>query len=87
MKKKVWDASSDASITFRNEDGSNLAIIVENDLIQESLNKNIQNMDNVKVFYSSQIKDFKQDFQTVEIKLGDNSSLTTKLLIGIKCFI
>jgi 2-polyprenyl-6-methoxyphenol hydroxylase-like FAD-dependent oxidoreductase len=64
-----------------------LAVIVENDLIQESLNKNIQNMDNVKVFYSSQIKDFKQDFQTVEIKLGDNSSLTTKLLIGIKYFI
>ena len=62
-------------------------MIVENDLIQESLNKNIQKIDNLKVFYSSQIKDFKHDFQTVEIKLGDNSSLTTKLLIGRFCLI
>jgi 2-polyprenyl-6-methoxyphenol hydroxylase-like FAD-dependent oxidoreductase len=78
----VWDASSDASISFRNEDGSNLALVVENDLIQASLNQNLKGIDNLKILYSSKVNDLKQNFQNVELILNDKTIINTKLVIG-----
>ncbi|CAF0735958.1 unnamed protein product [Brachionus calyciflorus] len=78
----VWDGSSDAFISFKNEEGSNLAWIVENDLILASLNRNLSNFDNVKVFYSNKIQSFDQNEQSVDLKLKDDCSIRTKLLIG-----
>lgn len=69
-------------ITFKNENLSNLAIIVENDLIQASIARNLPKFSNINVFYSKQIKDLAQKAQSVEIKLDDGSLITTKLLIG-----
>ena len=86
---KVWDACSDASISFRHEneiDDTNLAIIVENDLIQASLADKIDKFSNLKVIYSNQLKDFKVNDQSVDLKLSDNISLKTKLLIGTPRF-
>jgi len=80
----VWDASSDASISFRNEDGSNLALVVENDLIQASLNQNLKSIDNLKILYSSKVNDLKQNFQNVELILNDKTIINTKLVIGKK---
>ena len=81
----MWDACSDASISFRHEneaEDTNLAIIVENDLIQASLSEKIDKFSNLKVIYSNQIKDFKVNDQSVDLKLSDNINLKTKLLIG-----
>jgi len=78
----VWDASSDASISFRNEDGSNLALVVENDLIQASLNQNLKSVENLKILYSSKVKDLKQESQNVELTLNDKTTINTKLVIG-----
>ncbi len=78
----MWDASSDASISFRNEDGSNLALVVENDLIQASLNQNLKGIDNLKILYSSKVNDLKQNFQNVELILNDKTIINTKLVIG-----
>lgn len=82
MVIKVWDAKSDAMIAFKNDTLTNLAIIVENDLIQASLNNNLKKYPNIKVLYSSQIKDFTEKLQTVELKLHDGSLISTRLLIG-----
>ena len=84
FKKKVWDASSDASISFRNEDGSNLALVVENDLIQASLNQNLKSIENLNILYSSKVKDLKQEYQNVELTLNDKRTINTKLVIGKK---
>lgn len=78
----VWDARSDAVITFKNDYQGNLAIIVENDLIQASLIQNLPKYSNVKVFYSKQIKDFTEKLNSVELKLDDGSSISTRILIG-----
>lgn len=69
-------------ITFKNDSLSNLAIIVENDLIQASLSQNLSKYPNVKVFYSSQIKDIVEKTHSVELKMKDDSLISTKILIG-----
>ena len=85
-KQKVWDASSDASISFRNEDGSNLACVVENDLIQASLNQNLKQYENVSVLYSNKVTNIKQEYQSVQLKLTDEKTINTKLVIGENTF-
>ncbi len=81
---KVWDASSDAHISFENEKdlSSNLAIIVENNLIQASLTNDLNKFKNLDILYSSQLKDFKQKETTVDLTLKDNTIINTSLLIG-----
>lgn len=78
----MWDGSSDAFISFRNDDGSNLALIVENDLILASLNEKLSQFDNLKIINSTKIKNFDQNDQIVDLKLYDDSTISTKLLIG-----
>ena len=46
---RVWDACSDAAINFQNEDSQPLSYIIENDLVQKSLNEQLDNCDNIKV--------------------------------------
>jgi ubiquinone biosynthesis monooxygenase Coq6 len=79
---RVWDGSSDASISFSNDDGSNLATIVENDLIQASIIDRLQAISNVQLIYSNQIKHFEQNEHSVKVQLNDDSIINTKLLIG-----
>ena len=77
----VWDGSSDSFISFHGQE-DNLAIIVENDLIQASLSNDLDKVDNLNIFYSSQVKDFNSDSQNVNLKLNDGKEINTKLLIG-----
>ena len=78
----VWDGSSDSFISFNGREDENLALIVENDLIQASLSHDIHKFENVNIMYSSQLKDFKYSHQEVNLKLNDGKEITTKLLIG-----
>jgi 2-polyprenyl-6-methoxyphenol hydroxylase-like FAD-dependent oxidoreductase len=65
-----------------------LAIIVENDLIQASLDKRVKDFKNIEILYSSQLKDILQeDGDFVKLKLNDGSFINTKLLIGLFCFL
>jgi len=80
--KKVWDATSDAYISFQDENISNLALIVENDLIQASLTRMLPKYENVKVMHSNQVDQFKTIDQCVDIQLKDNKKVKTNLLIG-----
>ena len=57
-------------------------MIIENDLVQESLTKLLSNIPNLEVFYQSKIDDFDHKDQFVELKLNNNKLLRTKLLIG-----
>ena len=77
----VWDGSSDSFISFHGQE-DNLAIIVENDLIQASLSNDLDKVDNLNIFYSSQVKDFNSNSQNVNLKLNDGKEINTKLLIG-----
>ena len=81
---KVWDEISGAFISFSKENRSNLAYIVENELILASLKRRLPNFKNVKVFYSNKIDDFCQNNQTIDVKLKDNLNLKAKLLIGLR---
>jgi 2-octaprenylphenol hydroxylase len=78
----VWDGSSDALISFNNLNSSNLAIIVENDLIQASLSDRLTKIDNLRVMYSKQIKDLNHQDNLVNLKLNDDSTISTKLVIA-----
>ena len=70
-------------INFKSDEPDNLAIIVENDLIQASLTQTLKNYDNLNVFYSTEVKDINKDDQDfVQLKLSDGSIINTKLLIG-----
>jgi 2-polyprenyl-6-methoxyphenol hydroxylase-like FAD-dependent oxidoreductase len=77
----VWDGSSDSFISFNGKE-DDLALIVENDLIQASLSHNLHQFENINVLYSSQVKDFNYSHQDVILKLNDGKEINTKLLIG-----
>ncbi len=83
IKNQVWDAKSDASISFSNADSSNLALIIENDLVQESLTRLLEQLPNKPdIFYQSKIEDYQFQDQFVNLKLNSRRTLKTKLLIG-----
>jgi 2-polyprenyl-6-methoxyphenol hydroxylase-like FAD-dependent oxidoreductase len=83
---KVWDACTDSSINLQSDDGEEVAILVENDLVQASLTKNLKDYANLKVFYASQIKDFKKvdenGKECVQIQMSNNETIRSNLLIG-----
>ena len=78
----VWDGSSDAHISFENEDESDLAIIVENNLIQASLTRELNKFENLTVLHSSLLRSIDETDSTVELTLNDSSVINTNLLIG-----
>jgi ubiquinone biosynthesis monooxygenase Coq6 len=90
----VWDGSSDSFITFNsnnnnnnnNEQDNNLALIVENDLIQASLLNDLNKYENINIFYSNEINDFNNNNnkinEFVNLKLKNGQQLNTKLIIG-----
>ncbi len=80
---KVWDACSDSMINFQSND-DNLAVIVENDLIQASLYNTVKKFDNIKIIYSTQVQDIINidGEEHVQIKINDKNFIFTKLLIG-----
>ena len=79
---QVWDGSSDAHIVFANDDASNLAVIVENDLIQASLTRDFDKFANVDIFYANQLEGFSAEDSVVNLTLSGEKKLSTSLLIG-----
>ena len=59
---QVWDACSDAAISFRNnqEMSEDLAFIVENDVTVDALSRQLDQLSSrVKIQYNNSVKDIK----------------------------
>lgn len=57
-------------------------MIVENNLIQASLSRDLDQFPNLNILYNNQLKDFKVQDSKVDIVLKDESTIRTNLLIG-----
>uniref|UniRef100_A0A665WYS5 Ubiquinone biosynthesis monooxygenase COQ6, mitochondrial n=1 Tax=Echeneis naucrates TaxID=173247 RepID=A0A665WYS5_ECHNA len=92
QKESVWDACSDALITFDKENlQEEMAYIVENDIVVASLTKQLDSMsDNVQVEYRSKVVKYRwprphhmaESIPWVQVTLANGKTLQTKLLIG-----
>lgn len=92
QKMQVWDACSDALITFDKENlQDEMAYIVENDIIVAALTKQLDGLpDNVKVHYQTKVVKYQwprvshldESIPWVQVTLADGRTLQTKLLIG-----
>ncbi|XP_056152128.1 ubiquinone biosynthesis monooxygenase COQ6, mitochondrial [Lampris incognitus] len=92
QKMQVWDACSDALITFDKENlQDEMAYIVENDIIVAALTKQLDSLsDNVNVKYRSKVVKYAwpMSYQVadsipwVQVKLASGETFQTKLLIG-----
>lgn len=92
QRMQVWDASSDALITFEKENlQEEMAYIVENDIIVAALTKQLQALsDHVDVRYKTRVVKYNWPmcYQTadsspwVQVTLASGEILQTKLLIG-----
>jgi len=95
---RVWDSCSDAAITFQNDDRDTpQSYIIENDLVQKSLNEQMENRDNIKVIHNAKVESYNfpeainNDDNTsssnkVEINLANGEKLETQLLVGADGF-
>ncbi|XP_042292890.1 ubiquinone biosynthesis monooxygenase COQ6, mitochondrial [Thunnus maccoyii] len=91
-KMQVWDACSDALITFDKENlQDEMAYIVENDIVVAALTKQLDNLsDNVQVKYRSKVVKYTwpmphqaaDSIPWVQVTLANGETLQTKLLIG-----
>uniref|UniRef100_A0A8C1HNG3 Ubiquinone biosynthesis monooxygenase COQ6, mitochondrial n=1 Tax=Cyprinus carpio carpio TaxID=630221 RepID=A0A8C1HNG3_CYPCA len=91
-KIQVWDACSDALITFDKENlQDKMAYIVENDVIVAALTKQLQTLsDHVEVQYRTKVVKYtwphpyhvSESIPWVQVTLANGKTLHTKLLIG-----
>uniref|UniRef100_A0A8C9Y863 Ubiquinone biosynthesis monooxygenase COQ6, mitochondrial n=1 Tax=Sander lucioperca TaxID=283035 RepID=A0A8C9Y863_SANLU len=91
-KMQVWDACSDALITFDKENlQDEMAYIVENDIIVAALTKQLDSLsDNVQVKYRSKVVKYAwplphqaaDAIPWVKVTLASGETVQTKLLIG-----
>ncbi|KAG7466425.1 hypothetical protein MATL_G00164600 [Megalops atlanticus] len=92
QRMQVWDACSDALITFDKENlEDEMAYIVENDVIVAALTKQLESLtDHVEVKYRTKVVKYTwpKSYQVadsipwVQVKLADGQTLQTRLLIG-----
>ncbi|KAG8448919.1 hypothetical protein GDO86_015842 [Hymenochirus boettgeri] len=90
-RMQVWDACSDALITFDKDAMEDMGYIVENDVIISALTQQLDSLSKrVEVLYRSRVLDYKwpppynngEASPWVEIELSDGQKLHTRLLIG-----
>ncbi|XP_061700563.1 ubiquinone biosynthesis monooxygenase COQ6, mitochondrial [Syngnathoides biaculeatus] len=91
-KMQVWDACSDALITFDKDNlEEEMAYIVENDVVVAALTKQLESLsDNVQVKYRSKVVKYTwpmphravHSMPWVQVRLASGEILQTKLLIG-----
>ncbi|KAL3968974.1 cathepsin B [Sarotherodon galilaeus] len=91
-KMQVWDACSDALITFDKENVEDeMAYIVENDLVVAALTRQLDSLsENVQVKYRSKVVKYTWPMPSqeadyipwVRVTLANGETLQTKLLIG-----
>uniref|UniRef100_A0A672FNU5 Ubiquinone biosynthesis monooxygenase COQ6, mitochondrial n=1 Tax=Salarias fasciatus TaxID=181472 RepID=A0A672FNU5_SALFA len=92
FKGRVWDACSDALITFDKENlQDEMAYIVENDIVVAAVTRQLDSLsDNVEVKYRSKVVKYSwpmphlaaDSIPWVEVTLASGETLQTKLLIG-----
>ncbi|XP_063985532.1 ubiquinone biosynthesis monooxygenase COQ6, mitochondrial [Diachasmimorpha longicaudata] len=85
-KMQVWDATSDAMITF-NEDylADEIAYIVENDILLHALDQELEDKSNLNVIYNAKVEDIclpSQRGENAKVKLQSGEELSAKLLVG-----
>lgn len=80
FQKKIWDACSDAMITF-NEDqlSDELAYIVENDLVLHAVNTELSKKESVTVINDAKVD--KIILPESRVLLEGGKSITSKLLV------
>ncbi|KAM8807451.1 ubiquinone biosynthesis monooxygenase COQ6, mitochondrial [Eudromia elegans] len=90
-RMQVWDACSEAMITFEKDNLDDMGYIVENDVIMAALTKQLDAVpEQVEVFYSSRAVGYTWPLPQhgcdtspwVQIELADGRRLQAKLLIG-----
>ncbi|CAI9567203.1 unnamed protein product [Staurois parvus] len=90
-RMQVWDACSDALITFDKEGLEDMGYIIENDVITAALTKQMDAMtDRIEVLYRSRAVNYtwpapyhdEEGSSWVQIQLADGQKLHTRLLIG-----
>lgn len=83
---QVWDAISDASITFGEETSTDdVSYIVENGLIIDSVSKELKTIQNVDVLYETKVKSYDlpdHKEENVNICLEDGSNYKCELLVS-----
>ncbi|XP_012707709.2 ubiquinone biosynthesis monooxygenase COQ6, mitochondrial [Fundulus heteroclitus] len=91
-RMQVWDACSDALITFDKEDLlDEMAYIVENDIVVAAITRQLDSLpENVQVKYKSKVVEYTwpmphhaaESIPWVKVTLASGETLQTKLLIG-----
>lgn len=83
----MWDALSDAMISFDNDYTETTAYIVENDLLLNSVGIELQNAKNVSIIYNAKISEYElpleNDYSTINLENGDKYKAT--LLVSKNC--
>ncbi|XP_058444281.1 ubiquinone biosynthesis monooxygenase COQ6, mitochondrial [Malaya genurostris] len=86
LKMQVWDACSDALITFNYDDMSeNISWIVENDVLLGSVYRQLDGVDTVKIRYSSKVEEchlIRDGAAASTVRLANGERLSCELLIG-----
>lgn len=90
-KMQVWDACSDATITFGKPDLSEeIAHVVENDLILSSITRETSKIaSRLEVRYQTKITDYElpqEEEKPAQVILNDGTSLSADLIIGADGF-
>ncbi|XP_046401845.1 ubiquinone biosynthesis monooxygenase COQ6, mitochondrial [Ischnura elegans] len=90
-KMQVWDAFSEAVITFNDENlQDDIAYVVENDVVMSAINKQLKETNGpVETIYKAKIKSFKLPSKSeyaksgsVKVQLEDGTDFSCNLLIG-----
>ncbi|XP_060524848.1 ubiquinone biosynthesis monooxygenase COQ6, mitochondrial [Cylas formicarius] len=82
---EVWDAISDAHITFGDSEEDNVSYVVENDVILQSVSEEIKNVPNVNVMYDSKVKKYDLPILTenvVTVTMDNDDVFTCELLLA-----
>lgn len=81
---QVWDGSSNASITFNHDDFSaNVAYIIENDLILDSVYTELESAENVLIKNLAKIEHVDLESPTTRrVKLNGEEEFTCDLLVS-----
>ncbi|XP_054258128.1 ubiquinone biosynthesis monooxygenase COQ6, mitochondrial [Macrosteles quadrilineatus] len=85
MNMKVWDCSG-AKVEFNNDNSTDpVAYIVENDILVDSVEKELKKADNVTVMNDTRVEEYtlpKHGNEEVQLRLTDGSTVTCNLLVG-----
>uniref|UniRef100_A0A2M4BMD5 Ubiquinone biosynthesis monooxygenase COQ6, mitochondrial n=1 Tax=Anopheles marajoara TaxID=58244 RepID=A0A2M4BMD5_9DIPT len=86
LKMQVWDACSDALITFNYDDFSdNISWIVENDVLLASVYRQLETVPNVEIRYAAKLADcrlVRDGAERSTVQLTNGEQLTCELLVG-----